>query len=311
MKRWLKIIAGVLLAIFAGVAFNFTRHDLEVAEIDGEIRKSAPGDFVKTSAGYVHYEFAGPENGRTVVLIHGFAVPYYLWAGTFETLGAAGFRVLRYDLFGRGLSDRPDVKYDADLFDRQLFELLNALHITGRLDLAGASMGGPILATFACRHPDRVRTLTFFDPGFSHGQRIPAKLKIPLLGEYTMAVDLAPSLPDAQKNDFVHPDRFPDWPDRFRPQMRFKGFRRAILSTLRYYLPADWSKDFACVGQGTAPVLLVWGKADRDVPFETSREVLAAIPRAQFLPVDDSAHVPFLEHPEIVDPAFVNFLLAH
>jgi pimeloyl-ACP methyl ester carboxylesterase len=311
LKRAGGLAAGLIVSIFAALAFNFTRHDLEVADIDDELRKSAPGQFVKISAGYVHYEFAGPENGRVVVLVHGFSVPYYLWAGTFEMLGDSGFRVLRYDLFGRGLSDRPDVNYDADFFDRQLVELLDALHISGKVDLAGASMGGPIIATFACRHPNRVRSLTFFDPGYSHGQQAPWKLKTPLVGEYTMAVDLAPKLPESQSNDFEHAERFPDWADRYRPQMRFKGFRRALLSTVRHYLPMDWSQDFACVGAGTAPVLLVWGKHDRDVPFDTSRAILAAIPRAQFLAVDDSAHVPFLERPEIVHPALVDFLRSH
>ena len=311
MKRAGSIILGLILSVFALLSFNYTRHDLETADIDDELRKSAPGQFVKTSMGFVHYQFAGPENGRVVVLVHGFSVPYYLWTGTFEMLADAGFRVLRYDLFGRGLSDRPDVTYDGELFDNQLVELLDALHISGKVDLAGASMGGPIIATFACRHSERIRTLAFFDPGYSHGQPVPARLKMPLWGEYLMTVDIAPALPQSQMADFDHPDRFPDWSDRYRPQMRFKGFRRALLSTIRNYIPTDWSKDYACVGKGTAPVLLVWGKDDRDVPFGTSREVRAAIPQAQFLEVDDAAHVPFLEHPEIVHPALVNFLRRH
>ena len=311
MKRIALIVCGLILAVLAALAFNYTRHDLEVADIDDELRRSAPGQFVRTSQGFVHYQFTGPENGRVVVLVHGFSVPYYLWTGTFEMLGNEGFRALRYDLFGRGLSDRPDVRYDADLFDKELVELLDALHIPGKVDLAGASMGGPIIATFACRHPERVRTLSFFDPGYSHGQQLPWKLNTPLLGEYLMAVDIAPHLPEKQMDDFDHPERFPDWADRYRPQMRFKGFRGALLSTLRNYLPADWSKDYACVGAGTAPVLLVWGKDDRDVPFDTSREVRGAISRAQFIAVDDAAHVPMLEHPEIVHPAMVAFLRAH
>lgn len=311
MKRAGRIALGVVLAIIAALTWNYARHDLESNEIDADFRKSAPGDFVKTPLGYVHYQWAGPENGRVVVLVHGFSVPYYLWMGTFEMLGEAGFHVLRYDLFGRGLSDRPEVKYDGDLFDRQLVELLDALHVQGKVDLAGASMGGPIIATFACRHPERVRTLTFFDPGYSHGQPAPFKLRMPLLGEYIMDVDIAPGLPEKQKDDFDHPERFPNWSDRFRPQMTFKGFRRAILSTLRHYLPEDWSRDYACVGAETIPVLLVWGKDDRDVPFATNREVRAAIPRAQFVAVDDAGHLPLLEHPEIVHPAFVSFLKAH
>ncbi len=48
---------------------------------------------------------------------------------------------LRYDLYGRGYSDRPDVVYNKDLFDRQLFGLLAILDIHDRVDLVGNSMG--------------------------------------------------------------------------------------------------------------------------------------------------------------------------
>ena len=92
------------------------------------------------------------------------------------------------------------------------------------------------------------------------------------------------------------------------PQMRYSGFRRALLSTLRNYLAENWSKAFACVRLATAPVFLVWGRTDRDVPFSLSREVLAAIPRARFLPAADAAHVPFLEQPEVVNPVLPRFL---
>src|SRR5258706_7897882 len=268
----------LVAAALAVRAINYRRPDLETAELGVAERESAPGKFGRLSYGEVHYELKGPENGRPVVLVHGFSVSFYLWDHTFEALVAGGYRVLRYDLFGRGFSERPELRYDADLFDRQLVELLDALHITGEVDLIGASMGGPIVVTFACRHGERVRSVSLFDPGFSHGDQLPFKLRTPFLGEYFMAVAIAPNLPERQKDDFLHPEKFPDWPDKYRPQMRYKGFRRALLSTLRNYLTADWAKDFVCLGVRTTPVLLVWGKQDRDVPFEVSKEVLSSIP---------------------------------
>ena len=56
------------------------------------------------------------------------------------------------------------------------------------------------------------------------------------------------------------------------------------------------------------PVLVVWGKADKDVPFEVSKEVLRAVPQAEFHSIDDAGHVPYYEHPEIVNPMLVSFL---
>ena len=75
---------------------------------------------MQLSQGYVHYELGGPVGGEKVVLVHGLSVPYYIWDPTFDALTEAGFRVLRYDLYGRGFSDRPKLRYDADLFDEQL-----------------------------------------------------------------------------------------------------------------------------------------------------------------------------------------------
>src|SRR4029453_5740848 len=74
-------------------------------------------------------------------------------------------RVARYDYYGRGFSDRPNVRYTADLFDRQMLQLLDSLGWTGPVDIVGLSMGGPVTAEFTGRHPERVRSLTLADPG--------------------------------------------------------------------------------------------------------------------------------------------------
>lgn len=309
LRRTFAAAATLVLISAVWLVFNYIRHDTEVATIDEQIRHSTSGSFLRLSNGVTHYDLQGPADAqRTVVFIHGFSVPYYLWDGIFQATTQAGYRALRYDLFGRGFSDRLDVEYGAVLYDRQLVELLDGLNIRSRIDIVGSSMGGPIAADFACRHTERVRTLSLFDPGFSHGQQMPAKLRLRWWGEYTMAVDIASHLAESQMNDFAHPDRFPHWVEMYRPQMKYKGFRASLLSTLRNYLSEDWSKYYDCVGKTNIPVFLAWGKQDRDVPFEVSREVQALIPRTEFLPVEDAAHVPFIERPEVVYPAFLGFL---
>lgn len=313
IKGTVLAIVTVLALFIAGFfAFHYRMNNLEAMPMDDAARAQAGGgSFVKLSQGTVHYELTGPEGGRTVVLVHGYSVPYYIWDTEVPVLTGAGYRVLRYDLYGRGYSDRPEAKYDDDFYDRQLTELLDALHIAGPVDIMGLSMGGPIIATFACRHPERVRTVSFFDPAFSHGEKLPWQITTPILGEYIMDVSVAPGLPKGQMDDFVHPERFPDWQSRYVPQMRFQGFRNALLNTMRNYLATDRTKDFACVGGGKEPVFLTWGKQDRSVPFDTSREMLSVIPRAQFVPVEDAGHLPFMEHPEVVNPALLAFLAGH
>jgi len=79
---------------------------------------------------------------KTIVLIHGNAAPYVTWDNTVSALIAAGFRVLRYDLFGHGFSDRPELyRYNRDLYDNQLVELLTKLAISEPVYLVGTSQG--------------------------------------------------------------------------------------------------------------------------------------------------------------------------
>jgi len=113
--------------------------DADTQGLDAEARSGAPGQFIELTEGTVHYELAGPSHAQTVVLVPGFSVPYRIWDPTFEALVRAGFQVLRYDLFGRGYSDRPDTQYNQDLFDLQLSNLLEALEINKPVDLVGLS----------------------------------------------------------------------------------------------------------------------------------------------------------------------------
>ena len=121
VKRALKskallIVVLIVLALIASYLYAINSKP----ELDDEARQAAPGSFIQLSRGMVHYEIAGPESARTVVLIHGLATPYFIWDNNYDALVRAGFRVLRYDHYGRGFSDRPDVVYDRELYDQQL-----------------------------------------------------------------------------------------------------------------------------------------------------------------------------------------------
>jgi alpha-beta hydrolase superfamily lysophospholipase len=114
----------------------------ETDEMSDHLRQTVPGKFIKLPPGYTHYELYEPGHGTVAVLVHGFSIPYYIWDTTFEDLKNAGIKVLRYDLYGRGFSDRPNVDYDLELFVKQLISLLRKLGIDGPVDLLGLSMGG-------------------------------------------------------------------------------------------------------------------------------------------------------------------------
>lgn len=304
------IVASVLVALALIAAVTVLARDTERARLDDAARAGAPGTFVRLGDGLTHYDLTGPDTGRTIVLLSGATVPFYLWDPTRDALVANGFRVLRYDYFGRGFSDRPKVAYDLDTFDRQLTQLLDTLSISIAVDVAGISMGGVIATSFADRHPERVRSLTLVDPYFGHEGATPMALRIPGVGELAMTLS-ADAMAKGQLDDFLHPERYPDWVSRYQKQMQYEGFRRAVLATMRGDVRERPAVSFTALAQSRIPILILWGRADRTAPFDDSDTVRAAFPRAEFHAIEGAAHLPQIEQATRVDSLLLRFLRAH
>jgi pimeloyl-ACP methyl ester carboxylesterase len=108
----------------------------------------------------IFYELHGPETGRPVVLVHGFASDYQLnWLGTRwqETLVGAGYRVIGIDCRGHGRSDKPHdpAAYAIDVMAADVRRLLDELHVASSAYL-GYSMGARIGLQSVLDFPDRL-----------------------------------------------------------------------------------------------------------------------------------------------------------
>lgn len=307
LMRALRTIAIVLLALVLGGFVVQLSLDRERKTLDRTARNGVASQFVPLSDGITEYKLDGPRDGRVVVLLSGASVPFYIWDSTAAALGSNGFRVLRYNYFGRGFSDRPALRYDLATYDRQLTELLDTLGVRQPVDVAGLSMGGAIAANFADRHPGRVRTLTLVDPAIGVSRDIPLPLRIPGIGSLAMTLGSS-SMAKGQLDDFVHPQRYPDWVSRYEVQMRYKGFRRSIMETSRGDVMRKPAGSFTTLVRDSTPILLIWGKGDRTVPFARSDSIRAAFPRAEFHAIDDAGHLPNIEQAALVDSIMIAFL---
>lgn len=266
--------------------------------------------FVELTDGVTHYRVTGPENGPSVVLVHGLTSPYYIWEGQFRVLADAGFRVLHYDLYGRGLSDRPSVDYDGSLFVRQLDDLLAATGISPPVHLVGLSMGGAISALYAERHPDRVGRLCVMAPGGLRDRK-PLALKLLTasgMGELLFWLFARRTLINRSIPHMTYrQDRVEELRAEYRKQFRYDGYVSALLSTLRLGPLFGLSESFRRAGDGRE-VLAVWGEEDRVVPPERSRRLKRAIPHLQLQLVPEAGHTVNFDRPETVNTRLVEFL---
>jgi pimeloyl-ACP methyl ester carboxylesterase len=303
------IVAGVLLLVVVLSAGGlYVAKNPETRALDDAARRAAPGSFVRLSDGTTHYQVDGPDTGRVVVLAHGFSVPSYIWDSTAADLSRAGYRVIRYDAYGRGFSDRPDVEYSDKLYERQLGELLDSLHIAGKVDLGGVSAGGYVTGVYAGRHPDRVRSLILADPVAGQSPATMRPFDLPVVGEYLWQTEAMPTMAEGQASDFVDPARFPDWAAKYRVQMQYKGFGHSLWSSRLFRRGLNPDTIYARVATAGIPVLLLWGEQDKTVPFERNALVRTAIPAAEFHAIAGAGHLPILERASFTDSLMVAFL---
>jgi len=308
--RYLRLVCLGLAMTCLGVLALYRWMDPEQRAMNDEARTGVPGHFIRLADGITHYELAGPDSGRVVVLAAAFSVPAYLSDTLFQRLGRAGFRAIRFDYYGRGWSDRPTTRYDLALFGRQMAGLLDSLGVTGPVDLAGLSFGAAIVTDFADRHPERVRSLIYIDPVFNTGRQLPPEERSAIAWDiYMVFRGGTDAMARDQPYDFFYPDRHPDWIDRYRVQQQFKGTREALRRTRAAIAVApDQGAQIRRIGASSRPVLVVWGKEDTGAPFAASAALLTALPRGMLVAVDSAGHLPHLDQPDLVVPAVVDFL---
>lgn len=106
----------------------------------------------------LHTEVFGPEDGYPIVLAHGITCALRVWAYQIADL-STDYRVIAFDHRGHGKSAVPPrrSRYSLDLLAADLDTILEATLAPGeRAVIAGHSMGGIAITSWAERYPERV-----------------------------------------------------------------------------------------------------------------------------------------------------------
>jgi len=263
--------------------------------------------FIKTSHGYTYCEQDG-QGAETVVLVPGLAIPTRITFAKQKEL-APHYRVLTFDLYGRGYSDRPRVRYDPPVFAQQLTDVLKAREIQGPFHLVGVSMGGAISTYFANRHSEKITSLTLMAPA-----GLPMKLpltsqlvKIPLLGDWLIRSIGSRTLLKNFKNGFVA-EPSPDLTAIFQEQFGDRGYLEAILATLRNFPLNDMEAEYQAWALKQKPTLIAWGTNDQVVPFALNPRLRQLIPHAKAVDIPGAGHAFTFERFEEANAALRTFL---
>ncbi|KAF8549951.1 alpha/beta-hydrolase [Imleria badia] len=255
-----------------------------------------------------------PEDGSRAVLIHGLSVPAIVWKDVAPVLASRGYRVLLYDLYGRGYSDAPDVTYDVTLHTTQLALLMQHIRWNDAY-VVGLSMGGGIATAFAVQFPhlvnDKValiasggimesadisRTAKFMSsplvqslsslPPFRHYMRILAN------GSSSSELEAIKPIHEIVRLQSAH----------------LPHFNAAVASSLREGPVRGLADAFGALSESSNDILLIHGTADKTVPYKCASKIQDLVPQAKLVTIIDGGHDITVTHANEVNAALLHFL---
>ncbi|KAF8076921.1 Alpha/Beta hydrolase protein [Lyophyllum atratum] len=289
------------------------------------------GDYVSLPFGRVRYWLMGPEKGQKVVLIHGLSIPAMIWEDVAPTLASRGYRVLVYDLYGRGYSDAPQTTYDANLYTIQLALLMQHLRWEKAI-IAGVSMGGGIATAFTAQFPhlvdDKVvliacaglmeasdisRTAKFMSsplvqtatssvPVRKYLQRLIMKNTTSVTPSAALTASAAPA--DKKENVVTEIVRL--------QSAHLTGYNAALSSSMRDGPIRGQAPSFSSEGFRDRAVLVIHGTKDNTVNPRYGPLILTLLPpatreRSRLITFEGAGHDLTISHHEAVSQAMLEF----
>lgn len=116
--------------------------------------------YAKLDTTKIHYVSEG-KGKDAIVLVHGWTCNLTNWRDQIPELSKRA-RVLALDLPGHGLSDKPQVKYDMDLFAAAIDAVMKDAGVE-RAVLVGHSMGTPVVRQFYRKYPQKTLAIVIVD----------------------------------------------------------------------------------------------------------------------------------------------------
>ncbi|MEM6105556.1 alpha/beta hydrolase [Mycobacterium sp. 050272] len=260
---------------------------------------------IDISAGTIHYEATGPENGRPVVFVHGYMMGRELWRRVSEKLAARGLRCIAptWPLGAHPEPLRPGADRTIYGVARMVADVLATLDLEDVV-LVGNDTGGVVTQLVAVHYPERLGALVLTScDAFEHFP--PPVLKPVILAAKSKttfkAVAQAMRVPAARKRAFdglAHrniDDLTEIW---VRPGLSDPG----IVEDLRQFslsLRTEVTTGVAArLPEFDKPTLIAWSRDDTFFELADGEKLAATIPNARLEVIDGARTFSMVDQPD-------------
>jgi len=290
--RWGKILLIPVLALIIVFSSMSVTGKFLISRIETETDLHAlapwgPGtSFLITRSGETHILDIG--EGDVILLIHGSSGSIADWQENVAYRLAESYRVVAFDSYGFGLSERKDPsEYGHALWEQQAIDVLDALEIEQAVVL-GHSAGAMTVVLLAADYPERFRGVVLSGHGLEGdpAQMLPF---LPGIGELWAA------------RQTVIGDKFSDsYMEQAEAVHRIRGTRAAYLAFMRsqYIRPTSFRLLKGGYEEIQAPVLQIHGTLDKSQNIDSAWALSSRFADTRFVAIEGSDHHTHIEAPD-------------
>jgi pimeloyl-ACP methyl ester carboxylesterase len=245
-------------------------------------------------------------DGLPVIFLHAGVCDKRMWARQMEAVADIGWQAIAYDRRGYGETESVDETFN---HVDDLEAVLEALGIHAAV-FVGCSLGGGVALDFALRHPGRVIGLVLIGTSVT--------------GAPWSSTDAESMIEAAEEDAFERGDldmlnrvQAHEWLDGPRAQSgRVGGAARSLFLEMNGLAlrkpglsqdeqrPSVWHR----MAEVAAPSLLLVGDQDFTTLIERHDYLSEEMPNAFAAVLEDVAHIPTLERPDLVNSMLIQFL---
>lgn len=253
----------------------------------------------------LHVSDDGPSDGPTLVFANSLGTDFRLWDAILPLL-PPGLRIIRYDKRGHGLSDLAPGPWSMDDHINDLEAVIEAA-APERFMLVGLSVGGQIAQGFALREAargaSRLTGLVLSNTGMA--------IATPALWAERLAPVRAGGIEAIADAVLVRwfTEPFRTDPAKVRPwrNMLVRTPDEGYILTGEAIAGTDYTGGLSGLA---APTLVIGGDADGSTPPDVVTALAAAIPGARLEIIENAAHLPCVERPDVFAARLTEHLAA-
>ncbi len=248
----------------------------------------------------IHWREDGDPQGTPLVFANSLGTDLRLWDKLIARLPAAGYRYIRFDKRGHGLSACPDGPYSISDLTEDTSALIDHLGIE-QCFFVGLSIGGMIGQMLAARRPELVRALVLSNTAAKMGDASMWEARIAAIRTGGIETLADPIMERWFSKDFLSTDEARLWRNMLirTPKTGYIGCAQAIAGT-------DLSEETASLD---LPVLGIAGSEDQASPPEMVRRTTDMIAGSRYREISGAGHLPCVEQPVAYQRLLTEFLV--